>query len=121
EVGEGREGGRAVEEQAGKEEDEKGWADAVRAGTPSAFTSYIQKFSSGAHVAEARQRATALETQGRKEVPSIDIKNTCKVAAGAMLSPMGGATTQKDIKTGLPPPQKARGQNLKDPATCTSA
>src|SRR5947209_7826235 len=47
--------------------DEQAWADAVRAGTAAAFTSYTQNFSSGAHVAEARARLAALEEHARKE------------------------------------------------------
>jgi hypothetical protein len=90
-------GAEFLDEQARKEADEKAWADAEKAGTASAFTSYVQKFASGAHVAEARKRAAALETQGRKEVPSIDIQKTCQAAAGAMVSLMGGTTTEQDV------------------------
>jgi molybdopterin synthase catalytic subunit len=50
-----------------KEADDKAWADAVRAGTPAAITAYAQNFSSGAHVAEARQRLAALDEQARKD------------------------------------------------------
>ena len=120
-VAEARQRVAALEDQARKEEDEKAWADALRTGTPSAFTTYIQKFGSGAHVAEARQRATALETQGRKELPSIDIKNTCKAAAGAMVSLMGGTTTEQDVNACLDSEQKARDQIVKDRATYSSA
>src|SRR5207249_3478762 len=88
-----------VAELSRKEPDDKAWADAVRAGTAGEFTGYVQKFGSGAHVAEARQRAAALETQGRKEVPTIDIQKTCKVAAGVMVSLMGGTTTEQDINS----------------------
>jgi hypothetical protein len=120
-VAEARQRVAAFEEQARKEEDEKAWADALRAGTPSAFTSYIQKFGSGAHVAEARQRAAALEMQGRKELPGIDIQNTCKAAAGAMVSLMGGTTTEQDVNACLDSEQKARDQIVKDRATYSSA
>ncbi len=120
-VAEARQRVAALEEQARKEEDEKAWADALRAGTPSAFTSYIQKFGSGAHVAEARQRAAVLEMQGRKELPGIDIQNTCKAAAGAMVSLMGGTTTEQDVNACLDSEQKARDQIVKDRATYSSA
>src|SRR5262249_13839186 len=109
------------DEQARKEPDEKAWADAVKAGTAGAFTGYVQKFGSGAHVAEARQRAAALETQGRKEVPTIDIQKTCQAAAGAMVSLMGGTTTEQDINACLDSEQKARDQIVKDRATYSSA
>jgi hypothetical protein len=50
-----------------REQDEKAWADAVRTGTIAAFMNYVQKFSSGAHVTEARERLAALnEQRGRK-------------------------------------------------------
>jgi molybdopterin synthase catalytic subunit len=39
----------------------------VRTGTAAAITAYTQNFSSGAHVAEARQRLAALDEQARKE------------------------------------------------------
>ena len=96
------------DEQARKDADDKAWADAEKAGTAAAFTGYIQKFGSGAHVGEARQRAAALETQARREVPTIDIQKTCQAAAGAMLSLMGGTTTEQDVNACLDSEQKAR-------------
>jgi hypothetical protein len=39
----------------------------VRAGTAAALTAYTQNFSSGAHVAEARQRLATLDEQARKD------------------------------------------------------
>src|SRR6516164_1156056 len=120
-VAEARQRLAALDEQARKEADEKAWADAEKAGTAAAFTSYVQKFASGAHVAEARKRAAALETQGRKEVPAIDIQKTCQAAAGAMVSLMGGTTTDQDINACLDSEQKARDQIVKDRATYASA
>ena len=111
----------ALDEQANKEADEKAWADAEKAGTAAAFNGYIQKFGSGAHVAEARKRAAALETQGRKEVPPIDIRKTCQVAASVMVSLMGGTTSEQDINACLDSEQKARDQIIKDRATYSSA
>ena len=110
-----------VTELSRKEADDKAWADAVRAGTAAAIIAYTQNFSAGAHVAEARQRAAALETQGRKEVPAIDIQKTCQAAAGAMVSLMGGTTTEQDINACLDSEQKARDQIVKDRATYFSA
>jgi hypothetical protein len=72
-------------------------------------------------VAEARQRAAALETRGRKEVPTIDIQKTCQAAASAMLSLMGGTTTEQDVNACLDSEQKARDQIVKDLATYSSA
>src|SRR6185436_16996354 len=111
----------ALDEQARKEEDEKAWAEAQRSGTATAFSNYVQKFGSGAHVAEARQRAAALDARGRKELPGIDIQKTCKAAAGAMVSLMGGTTTEQDINACLDSEQKARDQIIKDRATYSSA
>jgi len=62
-----------------------------------------------------------LETQGRKELPGIDIQNTCKAAAGAMVSLMGGTTTEQDVNACLDSEQKARDQIVKDRATYSSA
>src|SRR5262244_2649016 len=120
-VAEARQRLAALDEQARKEADEKAWADAQKAGTAGAFTGYVQKFGSGAHVAEARQRVAALETQGRKEVPSIDIQKTCQSAAGAMVSLMGGTTTEQDVNACLDSEQKARDQIVKDRATYSAA
>src|SRR6266498_1734824 len=120
-VAEARQRLAALDEQARKEADEKAWADAQKAGTAGAFTGYVQKFGSGAHVAEARQRVAALETQGRREVPSIDIQKTCQAAAGAMVSLMGGTTTEQDVNACLDSEQKARDQIVKDQATYASA
>jgi hypothetical protein len=111
----------ALDEQARKEEDEKAWAEAQRSGTAAAFSNYVQKFGSGAHVAEARQRAAALDARGRKELPGIDIQKTCKAAAGAMVSLMGGTTTEQDINACLDSEQKARDQIIKDGATYAAA
>src|SRR6266487_3516551 len=47
---------QAAEEQARRDTDEKAWADAEKTGTVAAYTSYLQNFGSGAHVAEASQR-----------------------------------------------------------------
>src|SRR5215475_45168 len=58
---------QAAGEQARKEADEKAWADAEKAGTVAAFSAYTQNFSSGVHVAEARQRLAALDEQARKD------------------------------------------------------
>jgi hypothetical protein len=120
-VAEARQRLAALDEQARKEADEKAWADAEKAGTAAAFTGYVQKFGSGAHVAEARKRAATLETQARKVVPTIDIQKTCQIAAGAMLSLMGGTTTEQDINACLDSEQKARDQIVKDQATYASA
>ena len=120
-MAEARQRAAALDEQSRKEADEKAWADAEKADTAAAFTSYVQKFGSGAHVAEARKRAAALETQGRKEVPAIDIQKTCQAAAGVMVSLMGGTTTDQDINACLDSEQKARDQIVKDRATYASA
>src|SRR5262249_40543160 len=107
--------------EAGKGEGGRGGGEGKRSGTAAAFTSYVQKFGSGAHVAEARQRAATLDAQGRKEVPGIDIQKTCQAAAGAMVSLMGGTTTEQDINACLDSEQKARDQIVKDRATYSSA
>jgi hypothetical protein len=120
-VAEARQRLAALDEQTRKEADENAWADAQRAGTASAFSAYVQKFASGAHVAEARKRAAALEAQARKEVPAIDIQKTCKAAAGAMVSLMGGSTTEQDINACLDSEQKARDQIVKDQGTYAAA
>jgi hypothetical protein len=60
-VAEARQRLATLDEQARKDADDKAWADADKAGTASAFTSYVQKFGSGAHVAEARQRLATFD------------------------------------------------------------
>src|SRR5262249_62138749 len=114
---EGAHGLAALDEKARKDADEKPWAEAEKAGTAAAFTGYVQKFGSGAHVAEARKRAAAFETQGRREVPSIDIQKTCQAAAGAMVSLMGGTTTEQDVNACLDSEQRRaiRSSNTRPP------
>jgi hypothetical protein len=54
-------------------------------------------------------------------VPTIDIQKTCQAAAGAMVSLMGGTTTDQDINACLDSEHKARDQIIKDRATYASA
>jgi hypothetical protein len=54
-------------------------------------------------------------------VPSVDIQKTCQSAAGAMVSLMGGTTTEQDVNACLDSEQKARDQIVKDRATYSAA
>ena len=56
-----------LEQQAGKDADDKAWAEAARTGTAGAFNAYVRRFGNGAHVAEARTRLTQLDERARKE------------------------------------------------------
>ncbi|MET0527640.1 MAG: hypothetical protein ABW003_04725 [Microvirga sp.] len=108
--------------------DDKAWADALQLNTVQAITAYIQKFSSGAHVAEARQRLTTLE-QARKQaaivrrnaagIPIVDIKKTCRAAASVAVGL--GSTIQQSISGCVDSEQMAREQIAKDLATFSSA
>src|SRR5262249_61548044 len=53
--------------------------------------------------------------------PQIDIEETCRAAARAMVSLMGGSTTEQDRNACLDSEQKAREQIIKDQATYSSA
>src|SRR5262245_16548574 len=57
----------------------------------------------------------------RADIPQIDIEGTCRAAAHAMVSLMGGSTTEQDRKACLDSEQKAREQIIKDQATYSSA
>jgi len=57
----------------------------------------------------------------RADIPQIDIEGTCRAAARAMVSLMGGSTTEQDRKACLDSEQKAREQIIKDQATYSSA
>ena len=57
----------------------------------------------------------------RADIPQIDIEETCRAAARAMVSLMGGSTTEQDRKACLDSEQKAREQIIKDQATYSSA
>ena len=46
----------------------------------------------------------------RADIPQIDIEGTCRAAARAMVSLMGGSTTEQDRKACLDSEQKAREQ-----------
>ena len=47
-------------------------------------------------------------------VPTVDIKGTCRAAAGAMVSLMGGTSMERDIEVCLSSEQTARQQLIKD-------
>jgi hypothetical protein len=51
------------------------------------------------------------------QVPTINIQETCRAAAGVMVNLMGGSTTQKDVEICLETENKARQQMLKDWST----
>jgi hypothetical protein len=110
-----------LNEQPRNAADEKAWTEAVSAGTSTAFAAYIQNFSSGTHVANARRRLAALDAQARNQVPTFDIEKTCRSAAAAMVSLMGRSTTEQDMKGCLDSEQRAREQIVKDQATYSSA
>jgi hypothetical protein len=57
----------------------------------------------------------------RADIPQIDIEETCHAAARAMVSLMGGSTTEQDRQACLDSEQKAREQIIKDQATYSSA
>ena len=48
------------------------------------------------------------------QLPTVNIKDTCRAAAGVMVSLMGGSTTQNDVEICLESEEKARQQILKD-------
>jgi hypothetical protein len=66
------------------------------------------------------QPSKVLESQGRREVPVVDIQATCQAAAGVMVSLLGGSTTDQDVKGCLDSEQKARDQIVKDLSTFSS-
>jgi hypothetical protein len=55
------------------------------------------------------------------EIPHINIEETCRVAARAMVGLMGGSTTEQDRNACLESEQKAREQIIKDQATYSAA
>jgi hypothetical protein len=55
------------------------------------------------------------------QIPHINIDETCRAAAGAMVGLMGGRTTEQDRNACLDSEQKAREQIIKDQATYSSA
>jgi hypothetical protein len=56
-----------LEERARKEADDNAWSEALRAGTATAFTTYLRSFGSGAHAEEAQARLAVVDVQARKE------------------------------------------------------
>jgi hypothetical protein len=55
------------------------------------------------------------------QIPHINIEETCRAAARAMVGLMGGSTTEQDRNACLDSEQKAREQIIKDQATYSSA
>jgi hypothetical protein len=55
------------------------------------------------------------------QVPTVDIKETCKIAATAMLQLMGGSSLETDQNVCLNSEQRARESIVKDWATFSAA
>jgi hypothetical protein len=55
------------------------------------------------------------------QIPHINIEETCRAAARAMVGLMGGSTTEQDRNACLDSEKKAREQIIKDQATYSSA
>ena len=53
----------------------------------------------------------------RAQVPTINIQETCRAAAGVMVNLMDGSTTENDIKACLESENKAHDQMVKDWST----
>ena len=53
----------------------------------------------------------------RAQVPTINIQETCRAAAGVMVNLMGGSTTENDIKICVETENKAHDQIVKDWST----
>jgi hypothetical protein len=53
----------------------------------------------------------------RAQVPTINIRETCRAAAAVMVSLMGGSTTRNDVDICLESENKARQQMIKDWST----
>jgi hypothetical protein len=51
------------------------------------------------------------------QVPTIDIRETCRAAAGAMVNLMGGTSSQNDVDICLESENKAQQQMIKDWST----
>jgi len=51
------------------------------------------------------------------QVPTINIQETCRAAAGVMINLMGGSTSQNDVEICLESENKARQQMIKDWST----
>jgi len=56
-------------------------------------------------------------TAPAQQLPSVNIQETCRAAAGVMVNLMGGSTTENDIKICLESENKAREQMVKDWST----
>src|SRR5687767_9825483 len=56
----------------------------------------------------------------RGNIPTVDIRNTCKIAAGAMVRLMGSTSMERDIEICLGSEQSARDQLVKDWGTYSS-
>jgi len=55
--------------------------------------------------------------QAQAQAPQVDIQNTCRLAAAAMVQLMGGSTSQRDYEICFTSEEKAREQITKDWST----
>src|SRR5260370_1363202 len=58
-----------------------------------------------------------LADTAQAQVPTINIRETCRAAAGVMVNLMGGSTAQNDVDICLESEDKARQQIIKDWST----
>jgi hypothetical protein len=60
-------------------------------------------------------------TIARAQVPTVNIRETCRAAAAVMVSLMGGSTTRNDVDICLESENQARKQLIKDWSTYATA
>jgi hypothetical protein len=58
-----------------------------------------------------------LAETAQAQVPTIDIRETCRAAAGVMVNLLGGSTAQNDVDICLESEERARQQMIKDWST----
>jgi hypothetical protein len=58
-----------------------------------------------------------LADTAQAQVPTVDIRETCRAAAGVMVNLMGGSTAQNDVDICLESENKAQQQMIKDWST----
>jgi hypothetical protein len=70
-----------------------------------------------ARLAAVRFMAAVFPQTAYAQVPNINIQETCRAAAGVMVSLMGGSTSQNDVEICVESENKARQQLIKDWST----
>jgi len=111
---------RDLERQTKNAADKQAWEEALRANTIVALNLYLDKFPTGAYRTDARRRVATL-TISAKQIPTVDVKRSCKASADAVSRLIEEGRDQDRYTSCLTSEGKARDEIVRQWASYTSA